>query len=129
MPEAELIVDAERLVELTPEWDALAVACGLPQMSPAWVLAWWRHVAPDGALPRTVVVRDGEAIIGLAPFYVTPSDGGRIDYRLPGIELAGRLAPLAHAGREWDVAEAVAETLAQAEPRPDALRFEATPLD
>ena len=128
MPEAELVTDVDRLEALAPEWDALAVACALPQMSPAWVLAWWRHIAPDGAVPRTVVVRDGDAIVGIAPFYVE-AGGGRVDYRLPGIEIAGRLAPLALAGREWDVAEAVAATLAHAEPRPDALRFEATPLD
>jgi CelD/BcsL family acetyltransferase involved in cellulose biosynthesis len=129
MPEAELVTDVERLAALAPEWDALATASALPQMSPAWVLAWWRHVAPPGAVPRSVVVRDGDAIVGLAPFYVDPDGGGRLDYRLPGVELAGRLAPLAVAGREWDVAEAVAATLAHADPRPDALRFEGLPLD
>ena len=128
MPDAELIDDVERLAALAPEWDALAVASELPQMSPAWVLAWWRHVAPEEAEPRTVAVRDGERLVGLAPFYVA-AGGGRVDYRLPGIEIAGRLAPLALAGREWGVAEAVAATLASARPRPDALRFEATPLD
>jgi CelD/BcsL family acetyltransferase involved in cellulose biosynthesis len=127
--EAELVTDVERLAELTPEWDALAVAAQLPQMSPAWVLAWWRHVAPPAATPRTVVARDGAEIVGIAPFYVEPGSGGRLDYRLPGIELAGRLAPLALAGHEWDVAEATAATLAQADPRPDALRFEGMPLD
>jgi CelD/BcsL family acetyltransferase involved in cellulose biosynthesis len=129
MLDAELIADVERLAALTPAWDALAVAGELPQMSPAWVLAWWRHVAPAGAEPRTVVVRDGGEVVGIAPFYVEPGAGGRLDYRLPGIEIAGRLAPLALAGREWDVAEATAATLAQAEPRPDALRFEGIPLD
>jgi CelD/BcsL family acetyltransferase involved in cellulose biosynthesis len=129
MSDAELISDVERLGELAPEWDALAAACALPQMSAAWVLAWWRHVAPERAVPRTVLVRDGATLVGLAPFYVEPGGGGRVDYRLPGIEIAGRLAPLALAGREWEVAEAVAETLAGCTPRPDALRFEATPLD
>jgi CelD/BcsL family acetyltransferase involved in cellulose biosynthesis len=129
MLEAELVTDVERLRELAPEWDALAAACTLPQMSPAWVLAWWRHVAPERAVPRTVLVRDGDAVVGLAPFYAEPGAGGRVDYRLPGIEIAGRLAPLALPDREWDVAEAVAHTLADATPRPDALLFESTPLD
>jgi CelD/BcsL family acetyltransferase involved in cellulose biosynthesis len=129
MRETELVTDVERLAALAPEWDALAVACALPQMSPAWVLAWWRHVAPDGAVPRTVVVRNGEQVVGLAPFYVEPGGGGRIDYRLPGIEIAARLAPLALPGREWEVAEAVSAALAHAEPRPDALRFEGIPLE
>jgi len=129
MLEAELVTAVERLDALASEWDALADACALPQMSPAWVLAWWRHVAPERAVPRTVVVRDGDALVGLAPFYAEPGAGGRVDYRLPGIEIAGRLAPLALADREWEVAEAVARTLAGATPRPDALRFEGTPLD
>jgi CelD/BcsL family acetyltransferase involved in cellulose biosynthesis len=129
MPEVELVTDVARLGAPAPEWDALATACALPQMSPAWVLAWWRHVAPERAVPRTVVVRDGDAIVGIAPFYAEPGAGGRVDYRLPGIELAGRLAPLAHADREWEVAEAVAHALAGADPRPDALRFEGVPLE
>jgi len=128
MADAELVEDVERLAALTPEWDALATACELPQASPAWVLAWWRHVAPERALPRSVAVRDGERLVGLAPFYVE-TGGGRVDYRLPGIEIAARLAPLALPGREWEVAEAVAGALAGADPRPDALRFEGTPLD
>jgi CelD/BcsL family acetyltransferase involved in cellulose biosynthesis len=129
MPETELVTDVEALAALTPEWDALAVAGGLPQMSPAWVLAWWRHVAPPSAEPRAVVVRDGKALVGLAPYYVDPGGGGRVDYRLPGIEIAARLAPLATPGREWDVAEAIGAALAQAEPRPDALLFEGAPIE
>ena len=57
MLEAELVTDVERLAALTPEWDALAVAAQLPQMCPAWVLAWWRHIAPAAATPRTVLAR------------------------------------------------------------------------
>lgn len=129
MLDAELITEVDDLAALAEEWDALAVAAALPQMGPAWVLPWWWHVAPAGAVPRSVAVRDGGQLVGFAPFYVEPGDGGRLDYRLPGIEIAGRLAPLARAGCEWDVAAAVAAVLAHAEPRPDALRFEATPLD
>ncbi|MGN6189230.1 MAG: GNAT family N-acetyltransferase [Conexibacter sp.] len=129
MPEIELVTDIASLDALAPEWDALAVANGLPQMSPAWVLAWWRHVAPEGSVPRTVAVRDGKQLVGVAPFYVEPDADGRRDYRLPGIELAGRLAPLALDGREWEVAAAIGAALAHAEPRPDALRFEGIPLE
>ena len=129
MPGAELVTEVERLAELTPEWDALAAECGMPQLSPAWVLAWWRHVAPPAAALRAVVVRDGAALAGLAPYYVERGTGGRVDYRLPGIEIAGRLAPLARTGREWDVAEAIGAALAGADPRPDALLFEAAPVE
>jgi len=129
MLDAELIAEVDGLAALAPEWDALAVADALPQMSPAWVLAWWRHVAPEGALPRGVAVRDGGRLVGLAPFYVAPDGGGRLDYRLPGIEIAARLAPLAVPGREWEVAAAIDGALAGATPRPDALLFEGIAVD
>jgi len=129
MADVELVTDVESLDALAPEWDALAAASGLPQLSPAWVRAWWRHIAPDGAAPRTVAVRDGGRLIGLAPFYVEPAGGGRRDYRLPGIEIAARLAPLALPDREWEVAEAIGAALCAAGPRPDALRLEGIPIE
>jgi len=129
MAEAELVTDVESLDALAPEWDALAAADGLPQLSPAWVLAWWRHIAPQGAVPRAVLVRDGGQLVGLAPFYCEPGGGGRLDYRLPGIEIAARLAPLALPDREWEVAQAIGTTLADADPSADALRLEGIPLE
>jgi CelD/BcsL family acetyltransferase involved in cellulose biosynthesis len=127
--DAELITEVDDLAALAPEWDLLAVASALPQMSPAWVLAWWRHIAPAGAVPRGVAVRDGGQLVGFAPFYVVPGGGGRVDYRLPGIEITARLAPLAAADREWEVAEAIGRALATATPRPDALLFEGVAVD
>ncbi|HST39197.1 MAG TPA: GNAT family N-acetyltransferase [Conexibacter sp.] len=127
MSDAELITDLDGLAALTDGWDALAAENGLPHLAPAWVLAWWHHVPSPETVPRTIAVRDGDELIGLAPLAVTPGSG-RIDYRVPGIEIAGRLAPLARAGREWEVAEAIGETLAAADPRPDALILEGTPL-
>ncbi|HXE44384.1 MAG TPA: GNAT family N-acetyltransferase [Conexibacter sp.] len=129
MLDAEPIADLDGLAALADEWDALAVAAALPQMSPAWVLSWWRHVAPDGAVPRSVAVRDGERLVGFAPFYAAPDGGGRLDYRLPGIEIAARLAPLAVPDREWEVAAAIGRALATATPRPDALLFEGIAVD
>jgi CelD/BcsL family acetyltransferase involved in cellulose biosynthesis len=129
MLDAELIAEVEGLAAVAEEWDALAVAAALPQMGPAWLLAWWRHVAPPEALPRSIAVRDGGRLVGFAPYYVAADGGGRVDYRLPGIEIAARLAPLALPGREWEVAEAVGHALAGAQPRPDALLFEGAPVD
>lgn len=128
MLDAELIDDLGAAEQVRSEWDGLAQACGLPLMSPAWVLAWWRHLAPPDAQPRVALVREGGRLVGLAPFFVQPDKPGRIDYRLPGIELSVRLAPLALPGREWDVAEALAGLLARASPRPDAIALEGTPL-
>ncbi len=123
-----MIVELDALNALYDAWDALAGAAGLPQMAPAWILAWWSHLAPASAAPRVVVVRDGDAVIGLAPFYTEAGRRGRVDYRLPGIELAARLAPLAIPGREWEVAEAIAGALADATPRPDLIALEGVPL-
>ncbi len=127
MLSSKLITDLEELEPLSEEWDELARACALPLMAPGWIMPWWRHMAATGAEPRTVVVRDGERLVGFAPFYAVPGKRGRIDYRLPGIELAARLSPLAWPGREWEVAAIVAEVLADAQPRPDIVALEGHP--
>jgi CelD/BcsL family acetyltransferase involved in cellulose biosynthesis len=127
MVHAELITDFEGLEELHEAWDRLAVACELPLMAPSLVMAWWGHLAPSGAEPRVVIVRERGELIGIAPFFVIPGHPGRIDYRLPGIDLATRLAPLAAASREWEVAGAVASVLAEATPRPDLVALESLP--
>jgi CelD/BcsL family acetyltransferase involved in cellulose biosynthesis len=125
---AELVTAKDALEPLSSEWDGLAVACDRPQMAPSVVLAWWRHVAPADAQPRLIAVRDGGRLVGLAPFYVEPSARrARIDYRLPGIELCGGIAPLAVPGREAEVAEAISATLARATPRPDLIALEGVP--
>jgi len=125
---ATLVTARDALEPLAAEWDGLAVACDRPQGAPGFVLPWWRHVASADAEPRFVVVRDGDALVGLAPFYVDPSARrARIDYRLPGIELCGGIAPLAVRGREREVAAEVAATLARARPRPDVIALEGVP--
>ncbi len=125
----EMITDVSALEAIYDEWDTLAVICKQPLMSPAWQLAWWRHVAPPHALPRVVAVRDGPRLVGLAPFFVE-SHGrrSRVDYRLPGIDLAVRLTPLALPGREWQVAQAIGRALDRAKPRPDLIALEGLPL-
>ena len=95
MLSCELVVDVAALEARRTEWDALADACGLPGMTSAWVLAWFRHVAPADVAPRIVLVRDGDTFIGVAPFYTTLGGRGRRDYRLVSVEFSNRLAPLA----------------------------------
>jgi len=125
----ELIVDVAALEALRSEWDALADACGLPGMSAPWVLSWFRHVAPPGVAPRIVVVHDGDALIGIAPFYTTLGGRGRRDFRLVSVEFSNRLAPLALPGREREVAEVIARVLASATPHPDMIALESGPPD
>lgn len=124
----KLITERSELETVGTRWDQLAVTNRLPMMAPACVLAWWRHLAPPRAEPRTILVHDGPELVGVAPFYVDlDRPRGRIDLRLPGIELAGRLAPLAEPGREREVAGALARALANCEPSLELLALEGLP--
>ncbi len=126
--EPQLIVDLDELEGLHDEWDRLAVSAGLPQMAPAWILAWWRHLAGPAAVPRVVAVWDRGKLVGIAPFYVQDVRRGQIEYRLPGRELSARLAPLAVPGREWEVAQAIGRALAATTPRVDLIALEGSPV-
>jgi CelD/BcsL family acetyltransferase involved in cellulose biosynthesis len=126
---SEVIAELPKLDPLQAEWDALALASQLPLMAPACVMAWWRHLAPPAAEPRVVAVRDNGTLVGLAPFYVDLAGrGGRLGLRLPGIELGGRLAPLAAARHEQAVAGALAAALADPSLCPDLVALEGMPL-
>jgi CelD/BcsL family acetyltransferase involved in cellulose biosynthesis len=126
---SEAITELSQAAPLESEWDELAVASQLPLMSPACVTAWWQHLAPAGAEPRMIAVRDGEALVGFAPLYaVRDRRRGGLVLRLPGIELAGRLAPLALPGREREVAGAIVKALADPRLRPDLVLLEGAPL-
>lgn len=122
---SEVITELSQVDSLESQWDGLATANQLPLMSPACVMAWWRHLASPDAEPRMVVVRDGERLVGFVPFYYDRRSGG---LRLPGIELGGRLAPLVAHGREKEVTEILAKTLANSGALPSSAIFEGMPL-
>jgi CelD/BcsL family acetyltransferase involved in cellulose biosynthesis len=123
MSEGELITDIAELEALAPEWDALAVAASNPVAAPAWILAWWHHVATPDLQLRVVAVRDRGTLVGLAPFYAAPARRGVVEYRLMASDFGMCMEPLALAGREWEVAGAVARALSASHPRPDVLAF------
>lgn len=118
MLRAETVADEGRLRLHAAEWTALADSCGRPYSLPGWALAWWRHVRPAGAELRAVVVRDGEELVAVAPFY---ADGNR--YRLLASPLCEPVEPVAVRGREREAAVAVAAELAGHDGRPRALDF------
>jgi CelD/BcsL family acetyltransferase involved in cellulose biosynthesis len=126
--DAEIVVERERIDALVPDWHALAAACGEPLSAPAWMLTFSRELAGARETPRIVAVRDGGRLVGLAPLCVDLDRPRRAaGYRL----LAGdmpRATPLALAGREWEVAGAVARALAAAEPRVEAVGLESMPV-
>jgi CelD/BcsL family acetyltransferase involved in cellulose biosynthesis len=90
-------------------WDRLAVLRRQPYSAPDWMLAWWRHAAPRTSRLAVVVVRDGDELIGVAPWHQHRLRTGLRVARLLGT--GHRVEPLAFPGREQEVAKAVAETL------------------
>ena len=125
--DAELIVDLARLEAIAPAWDALAIECGRPLVSPAWMLAFWRHVRPPDAELHVVAVHEDGELVAIAPFFAQRKGRGRVDLRMLGRAMP-RTGPLALPGREWDAAAAVAATLARATPHADVIALESGPL-
>ena len=79
---------------------------------------------PQRAQLRVVLVLDGDELVGVAPYFAGRERTGRIDYRLLASGFSHPLDILAAAGREADVATAVAAALARARPRPSLVTFE-----
>jgi CelD/BcsL family acetyltransferase involved in cellulose biosynthesis len=119
----EIVAERAQVDALVPEWDALAVACSEPVARPGWMLTLWRHHASADEQPRVVTVREVGRLVGLVPLYVDISRGEDSGYRLLSGEVP-RTTPLALAGRQWEVAGAVAGALAEASPRLEALALE-----
>lgn len=117
----------ERPEELAPyadAWDALAAAAGRPFCAPAWMLAWWHEGRSGDARLRVVLALDaGGLLVGVGPFFAQVAFG-LAEYRLLGAGFSHRVGPLALAGRERDVAAALAAGLAGASPTPASVVFE-----
>jgi CelD/BcsL family acetyltransferase involved in cellulose biosynthesis len=71
------IEDAEAFAALAPEWWELwrRIPSATPFQSPAWLIPWWRHFHPGALFVMTI--RDGERLVGLAPFYLEDGALGR----------------------------------------------------
>jgi CelD/BcsL family acetyltransferase involved in cellulose biosynthesis len=125
--EAELIVELAGLEALAAEWDALAVANGEPTAAPAWMLAWWRQLAPPGAALRVVAVRARGELIGVVPLYAAAGRrGASRRHRLLAAGFSASVTPLALPDRVWEVAEAAGALLSACTPRPDAIELAPT---
>jgi CelD/BcsL family acetyltransferase involved in cellulose biosynthesis len=119
----EIVTELGRLEQVSPGWDALALACRRPRSAPAWTLAWFRHALPPGALVRTVVVSEGDAVVGIAPFYVMRSGFGFLRYSPAAPTLHG-VEPLCSPGRDEEVGEAIGAALIASEPTPDIVSLD-----
>ena len=119
-----LVTDEHDLHPHLAAWSELADLRRRPYCRPEWMLAWWRHAAPTGSLLRTVLVLDGERLVGIAPYFAGPGRAGRTDYRLLSAGASHPLDLLAEDGCEAAVASAVAAALAGARPRASLVTFE-----
>ena len=125
MLSGRVVTDAGALADAAPAWDALAVAAGRPYCAPAWMLAWWRHLAPEHARLRVVLVHDGDVLAGVLPLHLV-SEHDRVPVlRLLTAGFTARIEPLAQPGREAEVAQAAAAALAPL--GPGAIVFEGLP--
>lgn len=119
--------DADQLTAHLDAWDELAVACDEPFSAPGWMLSWWRAGRCGDARLRVMLVFDGEALVGVGPFFAQVS-GGLAEYRLLAAGFSHRIGPLASAGREAEVAAVLAPALAAAQPVPASVVFEGIDL-
>jgi CelD/BcsL family acetyltransferase involved in cellulose biosynthesis len=121
---ALVVEQPDALAPYAAAWDALAAAAGRPFCAPAWMLAWWREGRGGDARLRVVLVLDADGeLIGVGPFFAQVAYG-LAEYRLLGAGFCHRIGPLARAGREREVAAAIATALARAEPAPASVVFE-----
>ncbi|MEQ8834894.1 MAG: GNAT family N-acetyltransferase [Miltoncostaeaceae bacterium] len=107
--------------EILEGWDALACAHGRPMASPLWSAAWWRHLAPSGAVAHTVVCRRAGQVVGVLPLYSTRRRMLVVAGTLGGPGNALRGAALAADGDEEEVARAFAAAVRRIRPRPARL--------
>jgi ribosomal protein S18 acetylase RimI-like enzyme len=102
---SEIVRDPSALAGLNPAWGALWAASATRPVTlhPAWIEAWWSCLGGEGELV-IVACHEGDALVGLAPFYLAPPRGvplrGR-ELKLIGDRVVGaRRAVLVRAGEE-----------------------------
>jgi CelD/BcsL family acetyltransferase involved in cellulose biosynthesis len=125
---AVVIDDVAVLEPHLPAWDALAAARGRPFCAPAWMLGWWREAREGDARLRVVLVRDGDELVGVGPFFAQIGRLGLNELRLLGAGFCHRIGPLAAAGRDEAVGAAIGGALAATRPRPASVVFEGIEL-
>jgi CelD/BcsL family acetyltransferase involved in cellulose biosynthesis len=65
------LTDSRQLQELRPEWSHLLERSSNPEpmLSPEWLLEWWNVFGgTDGRRLRSLAIRDGDRLVGLALF-------------------------------------------------------------
>jgi CelD/BcsL family acetyltransferase involved in cellulose biosynthesis len=124
---ADVLDDGDAAERWSAGWDCLAEASGRPYCAPAWMLSWWRHVAPAEARLRVVLAVDGDELLGVAPFYQDVGYGGLTRYRTLAGGTGTPVEPLMKPGHEAAVLAVFAESLPRLDPRPDVFVYEGVP--
>lgn len=127
-PRAFVATELAQLEPFRQQWDAMALAAGLPFCTPAWMWNWWAHAAPADAVLRVVLITDADELVGVAPLFAETHRAVR-RYRLLGAGTSARMDMISLPGREAEVATSVARSLATNRPRPNVIVFEGTPAD
>ena len=99
--------------ELKGEWNALLSDSNADCvfLTYQWQSSWWEAYHPGDIW--AMAVRDGEALVGLAPWFVRPEGGGRRVIRAIGcVDVTDYLEVIACKGREREVFEAMAQFIA-----------------
>jgi CelD/BcsL family acetyltransferase involved in cellulose biosynthesis/predicted ATP-grasp superfamily ATP-dependent carboligase len=123
----ELLDSLAAIEPYREEWDRLAVEAGRPYCTPAWSLAWWRHVSAPGARLRVVAALDGARLVGIAALCVDREARGAGRYRFAGAPHGTRIEPLAGPGRAEEVAATLTGALERIEPAVERLELAAVP--
>lgn len=127
MAAAEMLDDEAALAPIVEGWARLADLNSAATCTPAWMLAWLRHLAPAGTEPRVIAVRDGDELVGVLPFCARRADHAGRRLILMAGELSSSVSPLARPDRVWDVAAAAGELLSDRAHRPDLIEMSPTP--
>jgi CelD/BcsL family acetyltransferase involved in cellulose biosynthesis len=118
-----VIVDSvEGLEPWIGRWDDLAVAAARPYAAPGWLLSWWEHLRPPRSELRVVLVAEGDALLGVAPFFLHRGRLGRRDARILAAGHSHRPDVLAAPQAADELAAALAAALAA--DRPSLMGFE-----
>jgi CelD/BcsL family acetyltransferase involved in cellulose biosynthesis len=127
----------DEMAAYADDWDRLAG--GMPFRGWTWLSHWWRHYGPaneaEAARTRlaTLCVFDGDALVGVAPWYVERSAmHGRVLRPLGSGEVCSEyLGILCDPGREEAVLDSLADYLVKnaAGKEPGAVRWDLLDLD
>jgi CelD/BcsL family acetyltransferase involved in cellulose biosynthesis len=118
------ISQLDELERLEPEWIELWKRCpgATPFQSPAWLMAWWRHFGGNGLW--TMVFRNSDRLIGVAPFFIFRPDSGIRQLTLIGTGISDCLDVLADPELESFVRSEIISHLHEQRERWDVCDFQ-----